>query len=283
MGKKQWILAIAGLIVVAAIYAFGERVAQTGQAPAVKMATNGAKMSESQGRLVSFDEILTKAKKSIPSDAQLRVTQLENNITRGDLSRQKIRAYNELAKVWDSLGHSSIAAYYKGEQGKLENSEKTLTFAAYLLLTRQESTTDPSISKWELSKAKSFLMSAKELNPQSDSVKVGLAKVDVASGSVMKGVQRLLEVVKHDPKNIAANMTLGRMSITSAQFMKAVKRLEVVVDQQPHNVEALYYLAEAYKNTGDKEKAIALFNKCKDLVHDSGFDQEIDDYINSFK
>ncbi len=283
MGKKQWLVALIGIVVVVAIYAFGERVVQASDAPAVKMANDAAKMSGTTASATSFSSILKQVKKNQPSDVQMRLTRIEGTVTRGNVKEQKVRAYGQLAAVWDSLGQVAIAAHYKGEQGKLENSEKSLTFAAFLLLRDQEKTEDPGIRQWKIQDAKGFLEKAENIDPNSDSVQVGLAQVDVASGEVMQGVQKLLKVTKKDPNNIAANMTLGRLSITSGQFMKAVDRLQIVVDQQPHNVEALYYLAEAYKNTGKKDKAIKIFEKCKELVDDPGFDKEIDNYIKKFK
>src|SRR5699024_5755421 len=150
----------------------------------------------------SFIDILKQAKKNQPSDIQMRLTKIEGTVTRGNVKEQKVRAYSQLAAVWDSLGQSAIAAHYKGEQGKLENAEKSLTFAAYLLVADQEKTKDPGIRQWEIQNAQEFLEKAQEINPESDSVQVGLAQVDVASGNVMQGVQRLLKITKEDPNNI---------------------------------------------------------------------------------
>jgi len=281
MGKIQWLVVLGRIIVVAALYAFGSRVSQAGSAPAVDMATKGAKMNQTEA--LSFEEILKRAKESVSPDLQMRLTSLENSITRGDVRQQKLHAFHELAAIWDSIGQHTVSAYYKGEEGKLENSEKTMTFAASLLLLYQEQTKDPAIRQWEINEAKDLLEKSEKLAPQNDSVQVGLAKVDVATGSVMQGVQRLKKILEDDPNNIPANMTLGQLSITSGQFGKAVQRLQKVVNLQPDNVEALYYLAESYKNTGKKQKAIELFEKCKSLINDPGFSKEIDDYINTFK
>lgn len=281
MHKNQWLVVLGGILAVVALFAFGERVSQADTAPAVNMATERAKMKQTEA--ASFEDVLKKAKEGLAPELQMRISRLENSVTRGDVKQQQLHAYHTLTAIWDSLGHIPIAAYYRGAEGKLENSQKTLTFAANLFLIHQQQTSDPAIRQWEIQEAKALLEQAEKLAPENDSVQVGLAKVEVASGNVMQGVQRLLKIVKEDPDNIGANMTLGRLSITSGQYTKAVERLEKVVDQQPNNVEALYYLAEAYKNTGKTQKAISLFEKCKLLVDDPGFDKEIDDYINSFK
>jgi tetratricopeptide (TPR) repeat protein len=45
----------------------------------------------------------------------------------------------------------------------------------------------------------------------------------------------------------------------------------------------MYFLAEAYKNQGNKQKAIELFEKCKSIVNNPDFSKEIDQYISTFK
>jgi hypothetical protein len=45
----------------------------------------------------------------------------------------------------------------------------------------------------------------------------------------------------------------------------------------------MYFLAEAYKGLGDKQKAIELFEKCKTLVKNPDFTREVDNYIKTFK
>jgi len=45
----------------------------------------------------------------------------------------------------------------------------------------------------------------------------------------------------------------------------------------------MYFLAETYKNMGNKEKAIDLFEQCKKIVNNPDFSAEIDNYINTFK
>lgn len=281
MRRNQWFVVLGGLIVVVALYAFGRRVSQAGTAPAVQAATNGAKMNQAQP--ASFEEIQNKAKASLDPQVQMRISNLEHSVTRGEVKKQQLQAYSALAAIWDSLGHIPIAAHYKGKQGELEHSEKTLTFAANLLLTHHDHAKDPAVKAWEVEEAKNLLQKAVKIAPDNDTVQVVLAKSEVASGDVMQGVQRLLKITKKDPNNMEAEMTLGQLSITSGQFLKAIDHLQKVVDQQPENVEAMYYLAEAYKNTGKTKQAITLFEKCKQLVNDPGFSKEIDDYINTFK
>jgi tetratricopeptide (TPR) repeat protein len=73
------------------------------------------------------------------------------------------------------------------------------------------------------------------------------------------------------------------MSIQSGQYDKAIQRYETVLKLEPKNTEALYFLAEAYKGKGNKEKAIELLEECKKIVNKPEFSKDIDEYIKSFK
>lgn len=241
--------------------------------------------ADAQGQTApaDFGDILAKAKQGLSPALQLRLSNLENSITRGNIKEQGVNAYLDLSRLWDSLGNIPISAYYLGEDAKLVNSEKSLTFAANLFLTHMQHTQDPAVHAWEAKEAQGLLEQAADLNPGNDTIQVALANSEVQTGNVMSGVQRLLKVTATDPNNIQANLLLGRLSVTSGQYDKAMERLQKVVNLQPDNAEALYFLAETYKALGKKEQAITTFEKVKKLVNDTGFSKEIDQYIQSFK
>jgi lipopolysaccharide biosynthesis regulator YciM len=280
--KSQWILVVIAAAVVFLLYVYGRIVPLNTTSQASEQAA-GAMGAGAQVTPAKFEDVLSRAKQSIAADMQLRIANLEKSITRGDVKKQRLDAYRSLAALWDSLGHTPLAAHYIGEEAKLENSKNSLTFAANLFLAHIEHTDDPAVRAWEADEAGKLLEQALVLNPQNDTIQVALANSEVQGGNVMQGVQRLLKITAKDPDNIPANMMLGRLSVTSGQYDKAIDRLEKVVNQQPDNTEALYFLAEAYKATGKKDKAISIFEKCKKLVNNPDFSKEIDQYINSFK
>jgi len=279
--KFQWILVVAAIALVIGLYAFGRIVPKNTTAAQPSQAT-AAMGAETKVAPTNFSDILVKAKQGLTPELQMRISNLENSVTRGEVRAQQLSAYHSLALLWDSLGHAPVSAHYLGEEARLENSKNSLTFAANLFLAHLQHASDPAVQAWEAGEAEKLLTQAEALDPENDSIQVSLANSEVASGEVMQGVQRLLKVVGKDPDNIQANLMLGRMSITSGQYDKAVQRLEKVVNLQPENTEALYFLAEAYKATGKKEKAISTFEKCKQLVNNPDFSKEIDDYIKTF-
>lgn len=280
MRKTQWLVVAAAAILVVCLYAFGRIVPQDTETPAA--GSQAAMGAESQVAPASFQDILSKAKQGLSPSLQLRITSLENSVTRGSIRQQRLTAYHSLATLWDSLGHAPVAAHYLGESARLENSKNSLTFAANLFLTHLQHATDPAVQAWEAKEAGKLLTQAESLAPDDDTIQVSLAGSEVAGGEVMQGVQRLLKVVAADPDNIPANLMLGRLSVTSGQYDKAMERLEKVVNLQPENTEALYFLAEAYKGLGKKQQAIETFEKCKQLVNNPDFSAEIDNYIKSF-
>jgi lipopolysaccharide biosynthesis regulator YciM len=68
----------------------------------------------------------------------------------------------------------------------------------------------------------------------------------------------------------------------SGQYPKAVQRFKTVIAQKPE-FEPYFYLAESYKQMGQKTEAIAAYQKCKEMMPDPAFGQRIDEYIKELK
>ena len=118
MKKQQLILFCGGLALILLLFFFGETVPPK---TAIPQETAG-----SQPAAFTTEDILTAAKKDLNPVQATNIAQLENAVVRGDVKEQQIEVYKKLARYWsDSLHHPEIAAYYLGEKGKLENSEKT--------------------------------------------------------------------------------------------------------------------------------------------------------------
>ncbi|HTI09613.1 MAG TPA: hypothetical protein VL832_13680, partial [Puia sp.] len=85
---------------------------------------------------IGSQDILQAAQARLTPAQLSYVTRLQNAVVRGDVKTQQINAYRQLAGFWkDSVREGFLPyAYYMGEAAKLENSEKSLTFAAKLFL-----------------------------------------------------------------------------------------------------------------------------------------------------
>jgi tetratricopeptide (TPR) repeat protein len=128
---------------------------------------------------------------------------------------------------------------------------------------------------------------ALELSPADDSTQINLAVAYMeAQGSaeqVMKGVTILRQITDKDPGNISANLILGKYGIVSGQFDKAVQRFEKVLAVDSLNADAYLYLAQAYEGLGEKDKAIEMLEKCRSVVNDPDFANNIGRYIEKLK
>lgn len=277
MRKSQLVVLVAAVILLAGLYFFGRTI----PLKTVSSVPSSA-VTPQDVRPADFQTIIDSAKKTISPQVLMEITSLEGSIIRGDLKDERIGVYHRLYAIWDSLSRVPIAAHYAGQAAKLENSQKSLTFAANLFLSDLQHTEDPALRKWEANEANSLLQQAISLDTGNDTIRVALADSYIEGGDVMNGVRLLLEVTGRNPDNVQANLMLGRLAVVSAQYQKAITRLQKVLDQHPKNAEAMYFLAEAYKGSGNDAKAIQLFNACKKLVNDTGFSHQIDRYIKTF-
>ncbi|MEZ5047248.1 MAG: tetratricopeptide repeat protein [Chitinophagaceae bacterium] len=217
--------------------------------------------------------------------AKLKTTQLdkEKKLTQIAKENQNAVAFKDLAEFWEAEKDLNLAAYYYKKAAFLENTEKSLNFAGNLFLAILGRTEKPQMRKWQALEAIESFNKVLELNPNNTDTKIALATCYIdGTGETMNGVSLLRDITQKDSNNISANIILGKLGIQSGQFDKAIKRLEKVLSLRPENTEALYFLAEAYKGTGNKEKAIELFEQCKKLVNNPDFSKEIDKYINTF-
>ena len=219
------------------------------------------------------------------------VDRLQQSVVRGDVKAQQLNAYRLLAGFWkDSVQNGYLLyAYYMGEAAKLENSEKSLTFAAQLFLQSLRDQDNQALKIWMATNAKELFEKALELNPDNDSTKVGLGASYIFGSSadnpteVMQGIQRILEVAHRDSTNMYAQFMLGLGGIESGQFDRAVERLTTVVRHQPANIEAMLLLAEVQQQKGDKAEAIRWYEAAKKLIGNPEMIRNIDLRIQALK
>ena len=280
MNRPQWItIGIATLLVIG-LYAatqkqlFGERThTVTAPRPAV-------------GTAISTDSILLHAKENLSNEQASRINQLENSISRGDVNSQKLHLYHQLAAFWkDSARIFAPFAWYMAEGARLENSEKSLTFAARLFLEGLKNEENPQLKQWEAVQAKDLFERSLKINPANDSSIVNLGAVYLYGGlaSPMEGIGMIRKVTEKDSTNIYAQMTLGEASLLSGQLEKAIDRFATVIRLEPGNLEAVFRLAEIYEQTGNKAEAINWYKKSIPFIKIPGLKQEVEQRINQLK
>ncbi len=192
--------------------------------------------------------------------------------------------YEQAAAIWREHHQPAMYVWASAQAARLAQSEKKLTFAGQFYLELMHDGGSPSIHAWAAQGAIDCLNQALAINPDNDTAKIALATAYVeGTGAPMSGISILREMVAKNPNHIAANVMLGRLSIQSGQWDKAVERLEHVRSLEPKNREALYFLGEAYRGAGQKEKAIETFRQLETLVNNPDFTRDIESYIKSFQ
>ena len=287
MKRQQYWLAGVGLLLLLALYFFGQTVPPHKKPEAPEGGASGAPLVKSIG----LQDILQASQARLKPDQLSYVTRLQNSVVRGDVQAQQLHAYRQLAGFWkDSVQEGFLLyAYYSGEAAKLEKSEKSLTFAAQLFLQSLRGQDNPEVKSWMATNAKELFEKALELNPGNDSSKVGLGASYIFGSSagnpmeVMQGIQRILEVARHDSTNMYAQFMLGLGGIESGQFDKAIERLTTVVQHQPANIEAILLLAEVHQQKGDTTDAIKWYERAKKQIGNQDMVREIDQRIQSLR
>jgi tetratricopeptide (TPR) repeat protein len=256
--KPQWITIFVAICLVATIYFFGKTT------PAKKSIQSPTAEHSSDPFLFNADSILNLAKKQLTPEQAIRINTLENSISRGDVKEQQLKIYHQLAHFWgDSIGIFEPYAWYLAEAARLENSEKTLTFAARLFLDNLQDD-EFKKRKWKALQAKDLFERSLKINPENDSAKVGLGACYLfgnISPTPMEGIIKIREVVEKDSNNVYAQLMLAKGSLISGQYDKAINRLQIVHRLDPDNGEAVLMLADIYDRTGDKTNAIDWYSK----------------------
>lgn len=240
-----------------------------------------------QATTIDFNTVLAASKAQLSSEQQIYINQLESSIVRGDTRNQQAAIFKQLASFWKDTAHLLLPyAYYTGQAAELENSEKSLTFAAHFFLEGLRRQDDPALKRWMGTEAKRLFEKALKLNPASDSLKIALGSCYLfgnISDNPMQGIRMIREVAERDSTNMYAQVTLGLGSMISGQLDRAIERFVTVTKAEPENLEVKIMLAEAYEQKGDNANAIKWYEASKALINNPEITSEIDKRIKLLK
>ncbi|MBZ4189723.1 tetratricopeptide repeat protein [Niabella sp. 3A5MI-3] len=234
----------------------------------------------------SIDTILALSKKELPADQVLRLDLLEQSITRGDVKKQQLDVYHQLAHFWRDTAKAFIPyAWYTAESARLENSEKSLNFAAQIFLNQLPQVENEQTRHWMAEQAKDLFEKTLSVNPANDSAQVGLGATFLYGGlgTPMEGIGKIRAVVEKDSTNVYAQMTLATASLMSGQKQKAQERLETVLRLQPQNIQATLMLGDLYEKDGNKDQAVQWYSKALKLVQRADIKAELEKRIDALK
>jgi tetratricopeptide (TPR) repeat protein len=282
--KQQAIVAGSGIIILVIFYFFGNTV------PPIKKSESPT-ANPTAAQSLDIKTILDAGKAKLSPDRLAYVNRLENSVVRGNIKDQQIETDRELSVFWkDSVENGFLAyAYYTAEAAKLENSEKSLTFAAQLFLNNLRGQDNPALKNWMAGESRDLFERAEKLDPDNDSTKIGLGATYIfgstgqKTADVMKGIQEILEVTRRDSLNMYAQLMLGLGGIESGQYDKAIQRLLKVVHYDPKNLEAVLSLGEAYERTGNTAAAKTWYETAKKVTNNQELIEAINERLGSLK
>jgi predicted Zn-dependent protease len=235
----------------------------------------------------NIEKVLDASRAQLTEDQRTRLAQLENSVVRGNVKDQKADIYRQIAAFYRDSAHLLLPyAYYTGQAAKLENSEKSLTFAARFFLENARKQDDEGLKKWMANESKELFEKALVIDPGNDSLKVGLGSCYIfgnIADNPMQGIMMIREVAERDPNNMYAQLMLGIGGLMSGQLDRAIERLSVVTTKEPNNLEAKIMLAETYERKGDKQNAVKWYESVKSQINNPEIVQEIDKRIQALR
>ncbi|HSK12533.1 MAG TPA: tetratricopeptide repeat protein, partial [Phnomibacter sp.] len=171
--------------------------------------------------------------------------------------------------------------FYAARLAELDNTEKSLTFAAHSILGYLPFERDHDQQHWLANLGRELFEQALSMDPTNDSSIVGLGGCLMfgatagADGNSMEGIMKVREVADKDSTNMFAQYMLGVGGVISKQFDRAAARFEKVVNAQPDNLEAMFKLAETYEMAGNKQLAATWYEKILNRVDNPDLKMEL--------
>ncbi|MDB5281071.1 MAG: hypothetical protein JWO06_146 [Bacteroidota bacterium] len=216
------------------------------------------------------------------SDVNLKVTDtlIKKNIEKFSQSR----SYRELIQQYQKLDKPLAIAYYSIKLAETEHKADAFVGAGDYNSMLLQTAPDEKARKYLSTNAIDCYRKALDMDTSNTENRIRLAGAYMADGAQpMQGVGILLDIVRKDSNNVDAQLMLGKFGLISGQIDKAIARFEKILYLQPQNSEALFMLAQAYTNKGEKKKALELLEKCKKTVKDPEAKKEIERTIENIK
>jgi tetratricopeptide (TPR) repeat protein len=282
MQKQQILVVIIGLATVLGLYFLGPTVSpeRKGAAPSTE-ATEGAFNIE-----LFRNEIF----RQLPEDKKLSLETLENQLQNSGTETEKHKALHQLAGFWkDSVVNPPLHYFYAGKLAELDNTEKSLTFAAHSILGYLPFERNHDTQHWLANRGKELFEKALTMNAANDSTVIGIGGCimygasDGGSDNPMAGIMKVREVAERDSTNMYAQYMLGVGGIISKQYDRAAQRFAKVAAAQPENMEVMFKLAEAYELSNQNELAAEWYGKILQKVENPDMRMELTRRISMLK
>ncbi len=281
MKKTQIVVIVAVIAIVGYLYSLPVKGLIKPNTP---HANNGMVAGSKPAVNVSAEMVSATAKTAIGVNLSGKINDLEEQLKQAGSEKEKESLQRQLAREWDDVNQPAPAGFYYLELARRHNDFNDWLNAGNRFNDAYKFSQDSTIQSAMVLNAVEAFNSAIKLKPDNLDAKTGLGVADVNGGapSPMTGIGLLLQVVAKDPGNRPANLNLGLFAMKSGQYEKAVARFKTLIAQKPE-IEPYFYLAESYKQLGQKQEAIDAYQKCKEMMPDPAFGKRIDDFIKELK
>jgi tetratricopeptide (TPR) repeat protein len=231
-----------------------------------------ATSQEAENQTVTTESILNTAKLALTESQKISLLSIENQLNTSKTVTDSAKALKAMTQFWaDSAQKLAPYLYFSYRAALLENSEKSLTFAAQLLVDNLLTPdAPPALQPWIAGNAKVLLEKALVINPKNDSAKINLGACYLfgnLSDNPMQGITKIKEVVDVNPNNTYGQLILALGGKKSGQYDKAIERFLTVLKIQPNHIEAMIHLAECYELTNQKALAIEWYTRVSNNVN----------------
>jgi tetratricopeptide (TPR) repeat protein len=273
MQKQQIIVVFGGLILLAGLYLL---VPTVNPKKGAKAPETGS--TDSVFRFENFEKDIIA---QLSESRQQYISGALADVKRGDVATQENAYWRKMETFWrDSVPVPPLHYFYQSKLAELDNTEKSLTFAAHSILSYLPYERNHPVQHWLAGRGRELFEKALVLNPANDSATVGLGGCIMYGGAAegdnpMAGILKVREVAEKDSNNLFAQYMLGVGGVISGQFDKAISRFEKVVQKQPNNIELLFKLAETCEQAGKKADAADWYERINSLVGNPDMKKEL--------
>jgi tetratricopeptide (TPR) repeat protein len=282
MQNQQIIVITSGLVLLLGLYFLGPTVApdKKNSAPTEGVAEGGFNMPGFRNEVLS----------QLPDDKKQYLETLDSTLKSAGNEKEQHRALHLLSAFWrDTIPNPPLHYFYAGRLAELDNTEKSLTFAAHSILGYLPFERNHDRQHWLATRGKELFEKALTINAGNDSTVIGIAGCLMYgassddSNNQMAGILKVREVAERDSTNMFAQYMLGVGGIISKQYDKAAQRFEKVSLAQPDNLEVMFKLAEAYELGNQNEKAAEWYVKILPKIENPEMRMELTRRISMLK
>ncbi|MCB0579458.1 MAG: tetratricopeptide repeat protein [Phaeodactylibacter sp.] len=215
-----------------------------------------------------INTLLQDARSTLDNRASGSILALETELEKTPADSARAEVFKRLASKWYELGHPAISGYYAQQVAELAGGEEAWSIAGTTYTICVQQSQEQKTRDFCTGRAVQAFENAISLNPQETAHQVNLALAYASNpppDNPMKGILMLRDLNQKDPDNVLVLNTLARLAIQTGQYPRAVERLERALSLEPDNSNTICLLAEAYRGSGETEKAEAFAGRCRSL------------------